>query len=336
MQVSSKRNIALIGAGRIGQVHARAVAAIPNAQIKYVVDVFETAAQSLAESAGASVASVEQVFADKSVNVVIIASSTDTHAGLLDLCATHKIPAFCEKPIDHDLERATACVWRIEASGVHCGLGFNRRHDPQFKRLKDQVDQGRIGILESLIITSRDPSPPPIDYVAVSGGLFVDMMIHDFDMARFILGEEPETLYAQGSCLVDPAIGEAGDIDTAAVTMTTASGKQVIITNSRRTNYGYDQRIEAFGSKGMLQAANNTETNLQYTGENGVTGEAPLHFFLERYEKAYQNELIDFFDSLEEGRLPLASASDGVESLRLALAAKASFKLGQAVKVRDY
>lgn len=336
MQVDSKRNIALIGAGRIGQVHARAVAALPNVQIKYVVDVVDSAAQSLADITGAFVASVEEVFADENINAVIIASSTDTHAELLNLCAKHNKPVFCEKPIDHDIKRASACVKRINDANVHCGLGFNRRHDPQFKRLKDQVDQGRIGQLESLIITSRDPSPPPVEYVAVSGGLFVDMMIHDFDMARFILGEEPETLYATGSCLIDPAIGEAGDVDTATVTMTTASGKQVVISNSRRANYGYDQRIEAFGSKGMLQAGNNTETNLMYTGEQGVSGETPLHFFLERYEKAYQNELNDFFNSLAEGREPLAGAVDGVESLRLALAATASCKLGQAVKVSDY
>ncbi len=336
MQVDNEKNIALIGAGRIGQVHARAAAALPNTRIKYVVDVFEAAALSLAESSGAAVASVEEVFADDSITAVIIASSTDTHAELLDLCAKQNKPVFCEKPIDHDLERATACVSRINAAGVHCGLGFNRRHDPQFKRLKEQVDLGRIGSLESLIITSRDPSPPPIEYVAVSGGLFVDMMIHDFDMARYILGEEPVTLYAAGSCLIDPAIGEAGDVDTAVVTMTTASGKQVVISNSRRANYGYDQRIEAFGSKGMLQAGNNTETNLTYTSEEGVSGETPLYFFLERYEKAYQNELADFFDSLAEGREPLAGAKDGVESLRLALAATASYKLGQAVKISDY
>ena len=336
MSNNHERKIALFGAGRIGQVHARAVKNLDNAHIHYVVDVVAEAAEALASSIGAEIATTEQVFADDSINAVIIASSTDTHADLLELCAQHKIPVFCEKPIDHDLQRAMDCVAKIHNAGVPCALGFNRRHDPQFKRLKQQVDEGRIGQLESLIITSRDPAPPPIDYVKVSGGLFVDMMIHDFDMARFILGEEPETLYATGSCLVDPAIGEAGDIDSASVTLTTASGKQVVISNSRRSAYGYDQRIEAFGAKGMLQARNNTETNLLFSGESGVAEETPLHFFLERYEKAYENELTDFFDSLDTGTQPLAGPLDGVESLRLALAATESRRLGQAVKLSDF
>ncbi len=336
MPADDERQVALIGAGRIGQVHARAVNAIAYTRIKYIVDVAETAADKLAGKIGAEAVKIGQVFEDNAVDAVIIASSTDTHAELLDLCARHRKPVFCEKPIDHDLQRARACVSRLQAAEVHCGLGFNRRHDPQFFRLKQQIVQGRIGDLETLIITSRDPSPPPIEYIKVSGGLFVDMMIHDFDMARYLLAEEPQTLYATGSSLVDPDIGRAGDIDTASVILTSASGRQVIITNSRRSSYGYDQRIEAFGSKGMLQAENNRETNLRFSGEAGEVRETPHDFFLERYEKAYERELIDFFNSLSAGTSPLADANDGVEALRLALAANASLKRGRVVNPADF
>lgn len=324
-------NFALIGAGRIGKVHAMAVAGVDGANIKYVCDVHEPSANDLAAACGAEVVSIDAVFADKNVDAVIIASATDTHAPLLKRCADNKMAVFCEKPIDLSLASAREAAEHIEQSGILCALGFNRRFDPQFNKLKERVSNGDIGTLETLIIISRDPSPPPLDYIKVSGGLFRDMMIHDFDIARWVLDEPIATVYATGSALIDKHIGDAGDIDTASVTLTSQSGKIAMITNSRRSVYGYDQRIEAFGSNGMLQAMNNSGTNLVHSNADGVTSEVPLHFFLERYQDAYRLELEDFVRALDLGEKPLANHNDGVESLRLAEAAVQSLKSGKAI-----
>ncbi len=325
--------LALIGAGRIGKVHALAVAGVDNASIKYVCDVHEPSASELANSCGAQVASLDTVFEDKDLDAVIIASATDTHAPLLARCAETKTPVFCEKPIDLSLASAREAADKIEASGILCALGFNRRFDPQFAKLRNRVANGDIGSLETLIIISRDPSPPPVDYIKVSGGLFRDMMIHDFDIARWVMDEPIATVYATGSSLVDKAIGAAGDIDTASVVLTSESGKIAMINNSRRSVYGYDQRIEAFGSEGMLQAMNNTDSNLVHSTAAGVSSEVPMHFFLERYEAAYRLELIDFIRALSENTKPLADHNDGVESLRLAEAAVLSLESGKAVSL---
>ncbi len=323
----------LIGAGRIGQVHAMAVQSVPGARITEVVDVFPEAAKKVADKYGAKVVTLDEMFASPHVDAFIIASSTDTHAPLLERCAAVGKPVFCEKPIDLSYERAQACSAAVKESGITCMLGFNRRFDPQFAFLKRQMDAGTIGKLETLIITSRDPSPPPAEYIKVSGGLFRDMMIHDFDMARWLLGEEPTKLYATGSVLVDPAIGAAGDVDTASVTLTTKSGAIAIITNSRRATYGYDQRIEAFGEKGMLQAGNQIENTVKFAGAEGVTGAKPQLFFLERYADAYRIELTHFVDSLQQGSKPATSEQDGLAALRLADAAVESLKTGQPVNL---
>lgn len=323
----------LIGAGRIGQVHAMAVQGVPGARITEVVDVFPEAAKKVADKYGAKVVTLDEMFASPHVDAFIIASSTDTHAPLLERCAAVGKPVFCEKPIDLSYERAQACSAAVKESGITCMLGFNRRFDPQFAFLKSQMEAGTIGKLETLIITSRDPSPPPAEYIKVSGGLFRDMMIHDFDMARWLLGEEPTKLYATGSVLVDPAIGAAGDVDTASVTLTTASGAIAIITNSRRATYGYDQRIEAFGEKGMLQAGNQIENTVKFAGAEGVTGAKPQLFFLERYADAYRIELTHFVDSLQQGSKPATSEQDGLAALRLADAAVESLKTGQPVNL---
>jgi myo-inositol 2-dehydrogenase/D-chiro-inositol 1-dehydrogenase len=330
------KQLALIGAGRIGKVHALAIESIRDVKISHVCDVHQPSAEALAKQCDATVTDLDTVFSDKNVDAVIIASATDTHTPMLKRCAEAGKPVFCEKPLDLSLATAREAASVIEASGILCGMGFNRRFDPQFSKLKQRVAAGDVGTLETLIVISRDPSPPPIDYINVSGGLFRDMMIHDFDIARWILDEPIESLYATGSCLVDNAIADAGDIDTASVTMRTASGKIAIITNSRRAVYGYDQRIEAFGSNGMLQAMNNSETNLVHSGEQGVTSEVPLHFFLERYEAAYRNELIDFVDALQNNTAPLANHLDGVASLQLAEAANASLASGASVDVSQF
>ena len=324
-------NFCLIGAGRIGKVHALAVQGVPGTRITHIVDVFPESATALAAEFDATVCSEDEAFNDASIDAYIVASSTDTHSPLLERCATMGKPVFCEKPIDLDYERAEACGRRVAEAGITCMLGFNRRFDPQFIELKQRIEQGAIGLLETLIITSRDPAPPPIDYIKVSGGLFRDMMIHDFDMARWLLDEEPSRLYATGSVFVDPAISEAGDVDTASVTLSTNSGAIAIITNSRRAAYGYDQRIEAFGAKGMLQANNNTDTNLVFSGDSGVVADKPQHFFLERYADAYRLELIHFVESLQNASQPQTGVDDGLAALRLADAAVKSLATGQPV-----
>lgn len=325
--------LALIGAGRIGKVHAIALSGIANVEIKSVCDVHEPSAKKLANSCGAAVRSLDEVFNDPEIGGVIIASATDTHAPLLKRCADAKLPVFCEKPIDLSLASAREAAAIVENSGILCALGFNRRFDPQFSKLKSKVQAGDIGELETLIVISRDPEPPPADYIKVSGGLFRDMMIHDFDIARWILDDPIDTVYASGSVLVDKAIGELGDIDTACVSMKTTSGKIAMITNSRRSVYGYDQRIEAFGANGMLQAMNNRQTNLVQSNASGVSEEVPMHFFLERYQDAYRLELEDFIRALTKDEKPLADHNDGVESLRMAEAAVQSFESGQPVQL---
>ena len=309
---------ALIGAGRIGKVHIRAVDSLPGTTVRYICDVHKPAAVELARECNAEVADLDTIFADDQVDAIIIASATDTHADLLKRCAASAKPVFCEKPIDLDLASAREVAGIVDNAGILCGLGFNRRFDPQFNRLQQRVTDGDIGAVETLLIISRDPAPPPIDYIKVSGGLFRDMMIHDFDIARWVMNEEFDTVYATGSSLIDKDIAKAGDVDTATVTLKTVSGRIAIITNSRRSTYGYDQRIEAFGEKGMLQAMNNKETNLVFSGESGVTSEMPLHFFLERYADAYRLELTDFVNALKNGTAPLADHHDGVASLQIA------------------
>jgi len=326
--------LALIGAGRIGKVHAIALAGIPTARIKTVCDVHAPSATALADKYGADVCRIDDVFNDAELDGVIIASATDTHAPLLKQCASAKLPVFCEKPIDLSLDSAREAASIVEEAGILCALGFNRRFDPQFNKLKKRVTEGDIGDLETLIVISRDPEPPPSDYVKVSGGLFRDMMIHDFDIARWILNDPIESVYASGSVLVDKSIEQLGDIDTACVTMKTSSGKLAMITNSRRAVYGYDQRIEAFGSKGMLQAMNNRETNLVHSSASGVSAEVPLHFFLQRYQDAYRLELEDFIHALINNEKPLADHNDGVESLRMAEAAVQSYESGQPVQLQ--
>lgn len=324
-------NLCLFGAGRIGSIHAASVSQNSDVCLRYVVDVHAPSAQALADKSGASVVDTASALADIDVHGVIIASSTDTHADLIERAAKAGKAIFCEKPIDLDLGRVRRCVETVQQYGVPCAIGFNRRFDPQFARLKQAIEAGRVGQLEMVSITSRDPSPPPLDYIKVSGGLFKDMMIHDLDMARWLLNEEPVEVFAAASCQVDPAIGDAGDVDTAMVILKTASGKLCQISNSRRAVYGYDQRIEVFGSGGMAQANNVLESNLMVTDSAGTLGEKPQQFFLERYENAYRLELDNFVKCVRGEEEPLANAHDGLQALVLAEAAIQSHETGQTV-----
>ncbi len=318
--------IALIGAGRIGRIHAANVAARPELELAYVVDPVADAAKSLAASYNAKVADLDGALGDASVSGVIVASSTDTHLDF-SLRAAQAVKAiFCEKPIDLDLARAESAAPQFEAARARMFLAFNRRFDPNFATLKRKLDAGDVGALETLHITSHDPSPPPAGYIPVSGGLFKDMAIHDFDMARWLLGEEPSEVFAAGACLVDPEIGKLGDIDTAKAILRTPSGKICVISNSRRSGYGYDQRIEAFGAKGALRAANVVESTVEAWNEGGAQADAFQNFFLERYAEAYRREMAHFADMLTKNAAPLISYADGVAALRLAEAANASMR----------
>src|SRR6516164_8397101 len=319
------------GAGRIGAIHAENIARHPGARLAAIIDVERDAAERLARRHGAVVATQAAVLADPAVDAVIVASSTNTHADLVEAAARAGKAVFCEKPLDLDRRRAEACLAVVAECGVPLMLGFNRRFDPNFARLESQLRDGRIGRVELLSITSRDPSPPPIAYVRVSGGLFRDMMIHDFDMARWLLGEEPAEIFAVASVLIDPAIGEAGDVDTAVVTLRAGSGALCQISNSRRAVYGYDQRVEILGSKGALRADNVAESTVVFAGADGIVSDKPLPFFLERYAEAYRRELDHFVDALTRGAPPAPGGSDGVKALVLADAALQSVQTRRAI-----
>jgi myo-inositol 2-dehydrogenase/D-chiro-inositol 1-dehydrogenase len=327
-------DIALIGAGRIGQIHGRNIAQHPEVRLRWVSDVNQDAAGKFARELGAeATGDAMQAITDKSVDAVVICSPTDAHAEQIEAAAAAGKAIFCEKPIDLSLERVDRCLAAVRKAGVTMMVGFNRRFDASFGAVHAGIRDGKIGKLETVIITSRDPGPPPIGYIKQSGGLFRDMMIHDFDMMRWLLGEAPTELYAVASCLVDPAIGQAGDVDTAMVTMKTGSGAIGQISNSRRAVYGYDQRIEAFGSAGMLQAGNRTPTTVAFSGEAGVTWDKPLHFFLERYAEGYRMELQHFVDCCLGKAKPRTTIEDGRQALALAEAAVQSVKTGQPVRL---
>ncbi len=323
--------IGLLGCGRIGQVHARALSRSATAKLVAVADFVPAAAEALAATSGAQVRSAEDIIAATDIDAVIVATPTTLHYEQIHALAAAGKAIFCEKPIDLSSERAAECKTAVEAAGVGFFTAFNRRFDPNFAHLQAQLAAGAIGSTEMIVITSRDPSPPPVSYIKQSGGLFRDMMIHDLDMARFLLGEEPVEVFATGSCLVDPAIGKAGDIDTAAVTLKTASGKIALINNSRRATYGYDQRIEVHGSAGMLKAANALEHLVEQAGGQGFTTAPNKHFFLERYEAAYAAEMNAFVAALNAGTPPSPGIADGVAAQRLADAAAKSLETGAPV-----
>ncbi|ENY6783723.1 inositol 2-dehydrogenase [Providencia rettgeri] len=326
-------NIALFGAGRIGQVHAVNIAGHKETKLYSVIDPYQPNAVALAEKYQAKVQTTEEAMQDPNIQGVLIASATDTHADLIELAAKHKKVIFCEKPVHLDLERVKQCLKSVKEHDVPLFIGFNRRYDPQFRHLKNLFQQGAIGKAESLIITSRDPSPPPAEYVKVSGGMFRDMTIHDFDMARFMIGEEPCSVYAQGSNVVDPAIGQAGDIDTAFIILKFPSGAMATISNSRRSGYGYDQRIELHGEKGLLTAANIKENSVALLSEVGCLSAKPEYFFLQRYHEAYQAEWQHFVDILAGRAESETTGTDGELALYLADKALESLKTGKEVKL---
>ena len=325
--------IVQFGAGRIGQIHASNIAAMKDLRLRYVVDVNAEAAQKLAARYGARVATEREAFTDREVGAVLIASSTDTHARLAIEAARAGKAIFCEKPIDLSLKKVDECLREVERAGVPMFVGFNRRFDPSFSALKQRLDAGEIGPVEQVVISSRDPGPPPLAYVKVSGGMFRDMTIHDFDMARWLLGEEPVEVFAMGECLVDRKIGAAGDIDSAMVLLRTASERMCHINNSRRAAYGYDQRIEVLGASGMLRAQNIGETTVEQFTPRGTVSDRPLDFFLERYAEAYRAEMSAFVSSLKNKTAMPVGARDGRQALVIAEAALESHKKKTPVKI---
>lgn len=323
----------LLGCGRIGQVHAGSLSRMDGADLVAVADALPASAEALAARTGAQVRDVEAIIEASDIDAVIVATPTTLHFDQIHAIAAAGKAIFCEKPIELSAERAAQCRAAVEAAGVPFLTAFNRRFDPSFAHLQHQLRADAIGAVELVIITSRDPSPPPVSYIESSGGLFRDMMIHDFDMARFLLGEDPVEVFAVGSCLVDPAIGAAGDIDTAAVTLRTASGKLCQINNSRRATYGYDQRIEVHGARGMLQAANQPGHLVTQAGAHGFTGAPSMDFFLERYEAAYLAEMAHFVDAVRAGKPLSATIADGVAAQRLADSAARSAAEGAPIAV---
>ena len=324
--------IAVLGAGRIGRIHAGNVAAHPDARLAGIADTVPEAAARLAAALRTRALSVDDAFG---ADAVLIATPTPTHTDYIERAAARGRPVFCEKPIDLSADRVRACLAAVRGAGVLLMVGFNRRFDPHFATLKARLDAGEIGGVELLTIISRDPSPPPIAYVESSGGLFRDMMIHDLDMARFLLNEEPLEVSAAASCLVNPAIGAAGDVDTAVVMLRAASGRLCQISNSRRASYGYDQRIEVHGANGMLRAGNVLPTTVELADATGFRTDPVLPFFLERYAAAYRAELGAFIAAVTGGAPARPNGEDGLRALLLADAALESSRTGRTVRPEE-
>jgi len=336
--VSKKIGVGVIGAGRIGRLHTENLAhCIPEARLVAVSDVASEAAQKCAADFG--IPTVEKdyhaLLANKEIDAVLICSSTDTHAQIMMDAAAKGKHIFCEKPIALDLPTIDKALEAVRKAGVKLQIGFNRRFDANNLRIRKLVQEGAVGDVHILRISSRDPGPPPMAYVKVSGGIFCDMTIHDFDTARYLVGSEVEEVFTLAAVRVDPEIGAAGDLDTAIVTLRFANGVIGAIDNSRKAVYGYDQRAEVFGSKGMVQAENLTPTATKVSGSEGVTADKPLFFFLERYMDSYCLEMREFITCLQEGTEPKATGYDGRVSVQIAKAARLSYDKKRPVKVSE-
>ena len=327
----------IIGAGRIGKVHVESICTkIPGARVKTLADPFMNAeTEEWASGMGVerTTKDYKEILNDSEIEAVLICTPTDTHAHITQEAAKAGKHIFCEKPIDLDVERIRETLKIVEESGVKFQIGFNRRFDHNFRAIRNAVDAGKVGDPQIIKVVSRDPGPPPIEYVKVSGGIFVDMTIHDFDMVRYLSGSEVEEVYVQGAVLVDPAIGEAGDIDTALISLKFANGAIGMIDNSRKAAYGYDQRAEVFGSKGSVATANDNPSTAIISTEDGITTEKPFHFFLERYMDSFVQEMREFIDAIQnDAKTPLGGI-DAIRPVQIAMAAGESLKTGKPVKV---
>lgn len=332
-----KLNVGIIGAGRIGQVHAKSITYhIPQAKIVAISDIYYEGAKRVAESLGIPNAyeDYHEILNNPEIDAVLICSSTDTHADIAVEAAEAGKHIFCEKPVDLTVAKIKKVIAAVEKAGVKLQIGFNRRYDHNFAEIKRLANDGKLGKLQTIKITSRDPEPPSIDYVKVSGGIFLDMTVHDFDMARFI-GGEVEEVYANAAVTVDEVIGEAGDVDTALIALKFKNGAIGVIDNCRKACYGYDQRLEVFGTGGQASAANDTPTNVSYINEKGNMTDKPLYFFLERYMQSFTDEMTEFINAVQNDELTKTTVNDGLEALRLGLAAKLSVKEHRPVKLSE-
>ena len=327
---------AILGAGRIGQVHARAVAGTPGAKLIAIADPVASAAQAVQAAYGCDIRSIDAIAASADVDAVVICTPTDTHADLIERFTSLGKAVFCEKPVDLSLARVQACLKVVAANKGTVMVGFNRRFDPDFMGVKAAIDAGTVGTVEMVTIISRDPGAPPADYITRSGGIFRDMTIHDFDMARWLLGEEVETVQAAASVLTDKKIAALGDFDSVNVILRTATGKQAIISNTRRATYGYDQRIEVLGSKGMVYAENQGTSRVVIADAAGFHSAPLLNFFMTRYIAAYANEIAAFVAAVTKGTPTPTTTHDGMMALALAEAALKSVAEGRTVKLSEF
>ncbi|MFF2908297.1 inositol 2-dehydrogenase [Paenibacillus sp. NPDC057934] len=333
-----KLKFGIIGAGRIGKIHADNLIRHPEAEILAVSDLFAgPELEEWAASRGIAIVTKdsEEILNHPEIDAVFICSSTDTHVPLIKKAAEQGKHIFCEKPLSMDIRQTEEAIEAVSKAGVQLQVGFNRRFDHNFKRVREHVQNGAIGDTQLIKITSRDPGPPPEAYIKVSGGIFMDMMIHDFDMARFLSGSEVEEVYTQGSVLIDPVFGLYGDVDTAIVTLRFANGALGVIDCSRKAAYGYDQRVEVFGSKGSVTAANDFPNTAVLSTEDGIQSDKPLHFFLERYNAAYVDETQQFIDTLLLGKAVSVNGNDGWQAERIARAAKLSLQENRPVKLSE-
>jgi myo-inositol 2-dehydrogenase / D-chiro-inositol 1-dehydrogenase len=324
---------AILGAGRIGQVHARAVAATAGVTLIAIADPFQDAARKVADQYDCDIRTIEAIRDSKDVDAVAICTPTDTHADLIEMFARAGKAIFCEKPVDLGVARVKACLKAVDEVDGTLMVGFQRRFDPDFMALKKAIDDGVIGEVEMITLTSRDPGAPPADYIKRSGGIFRDMTIHDFDVARWLLGEEVATVQAAASVLTDPAIKDLGDYDSVNVILTTATGKHCTITNTRRATYGYDQRIEVHGSKGSVSAENHRQSRIEVANASGYTRPPLLDFFMNRYTAAYANEIAAFVAAVADGAPTPTTGLDGLKALELADAALESVATGQTIRL---
>ncbi len=332
----TKLKLAVAGLGRIGKIHLDNLLLAHNVEVIAVTDPDKDCLKYARDKGIPNISdSYEEMLDISQIDAVLICSPTDTHADYVEMAANKGLHIFCEKPLDLSLERVLQVLEVVKGSGVKLMLGFNRRFDKEFKKVRELVKNEAVGQPHLVKITSRDPGAPPVSYIEKSGGLFLDMTIHDFDMARFVVDKEVEEVYAKGAVLVDQAIGDAGDIDTAVVTLTYTDGTMAIIDNSREASYGYDQRVEVFGSKGMVQSNNNFHDSHKLYNEQGIHAALPLHFFLERYEEAYKTEMGDFIKGLENGTMMPVSGEDGLQSLKIGLAAIKSLRENRPVKISE-
>ena len=329
--------LGIIGAGRIGKVHCESIGRyVKDAVVACVADPFMNAeTEKTVKALGAEKVTKDyrEILADKSIDAELICSTTDTHAKISIEAIEAGKHVFCEKPVDHDVDKILEVKAALAKSNVKYQVGFNRRFDHNFEAVRDAIASGKIGHLDVLKICSRDPGAPPVEYIKVSGGIFLDMTIHDFDMVRFLSGDEVESVYAVGGVTVDKAIGEAGDIDTAIITMKLKGGTLAVIDNCRRATYGYDQRAEAFGALGQVAIANDCKSSAVISDANGVTAEKPLYFFLERYMQAYVKEITEFVDCIVNDKPVSVGIEDGLQAVAIGIAAKKSLETGMPVKL---